>query len=68
MEEKVKEAVEQALQQRDYEQEIQALTEQVEKLEKQSNKDTLITFGLIVISVALAFVTLITLLSHLEDE
>lgn len=67
MEEKVKEAVEQALQQRDYEQEIQALTEHIEKLEKQSNKDTLIEIGLIAISVALVFVTLITLLNHLED-
>lgn len=68
MEQKIKEAVEQALQQRDYEQEIQTLTEQVDKLEKQSSKDTLTIIGLLAISFVLAFITLITLLEHLEDD
>lgn len=68
MEQKVKEVVEQALQQRDYEQEIQTLTEQVDELEKQASKDTYTIFGLTFISVALAIVTLITILERLRDE
>lgn len=68
MEQKVKEAVEQALQQRDYEQEIQTLTEQLNKLEKQASKDTYTIFGLMFISVALAIVILIIILFHLRDE